>query len=68
MIELTEDDLKLLRQIWRAGGKKYTAGSIDRTRYVRLETAGLLKGHAANANDVIYELETGATDYIQSSR
>jgi hypothetical protein len=66
MIELSEDDLKLLREIWRSGGKKYTAGAINRSRYERLESAGLLKGHTTNLSDVIYEvLPAAAAERIE---
>ena len=65
LIELTEDDLKLLREMWRSGGKKYTAGAIDRRRYARLESAGLLKGSATNVSDVVYELLPAAGQHIE---
>ena len=42
MIVLSEDDLKLLREIAKSGGRKYTAGAIDRKRYARLETVNFL--------------------------
>ena len=31
-----DEDLKLIRQIVASGGRKYTAGNIDRSRYDRL--------------------------------
>lgn len=65
MIELTEDDLKLLREMARSGGRKYTAGPIDRSRYTRLEVAGLLKGQPVNSGDIVYELLPAADAQIQ---
>jgi len=64
LIVLSEDDLSLLREIAKSGGRKYTGGVIDRTRYARLETAGLLKGQATNLSDVIYELLPAANEHI----
>ena len=66
LIALSEDDLKLLREIAKSGGRKYTAGAIDRTRYARLETAGLLKGQATNLSDVIYDLLPAANEHIRN--
>jgi hypothetical protein len=66
LIDLSEDDLKLLRSIAKTGGKKYTGGLIDRSRYTRLEMAGLLKGQTTNLSDVIYELLPAANDYIRN--
>jgi hypothetical protein len=66
LIELTEDDLKLLRGMARSGGKKYTAGPIDRSRYTRLEVAGFLKGQPVNSGDVVYELLPAADAQIQN--
>jgi hypothetical protein len=31
-----DDAIKLIRQIVASGGRKYTAGNIDRSRYDRL--------------------------------
>jgi hypothetical protein len=31
--DISSDDLKLLREIIAQGGRKYTAGSIDRKKY-----------------------------------
>jgi hypothetical protein len=66
LIALSEDDLKLLHEIAKSGGRKYTAGAIDRTRYARLETAGLLKGQATNLSDVVYELLPAADKHIRN--
>ena len=35
-----EEELKLIRQIIAGGGRKYTAGNIDRSRYERLVELG----------------------------
>jgi hypothetical protein len=64
LIALSENDLRLLREIAKSGGRKYTAGAIDRTRYARLETVGLLKGQATNLSDVIDELLPAANEHI----
>jgi hypothetical protein len=34
-----ENDLKLIRQIVAGGGRKYTAGNIDRRKYEQLSTS-----------------------------
>ena len=39
---MVEESLKLLRQIIAAGGRKYTAGNIDRSRYDQLVDLGWL--------------------------
>jgi hypothetical protein len=36
------EDLKLIRQIVASGGRKYTAGNVDRSRYDRLVDLGWL--------------------------
>jgi hypothetical protein len=33
---MQDEDLKLIRQIVASGGRKYTAGNVDRSRYDRL--------------------------------
>ena len=38
----SNDDLKLIREIVAHGGRKYTAGNIDRSRYQRLVDLGWL--------------------------
>ncbi len=48
------DDLKLIREIVMHGGRKYTAGNIDRTRYQRLVDFGWLTPFVTNASDVEY--------------
>jgi hypothetical protein len=51
-----EDDLKLIRQITAGGGRKYTAGNIDRRKYDRLVNLGWLTSSAANISDVEYQV------------
>jgi hypothetical protein len=53
---MREEDRILLRQIIAAGGRKYTAGNIDRSRYQRLVDAGLLNAFVMNISDVAYEV------------
>jgi hypothetical protein len=48
------DDLKLIREIVAHGGRKYTAGNIDRTRYQRLVDLGWLTPFIVNISDVEY--------------
>jgi hypothetical protein len=50
----SNDDLKLIREIVMHGGRKYTAGNIDRTRYQRLVDLGWLTSVATNISDVEY--------------
>ena len=50
----SNDDLKLIREIVLNGGRKYTAGKIDRTRYQRLLDFGWLTPFVINASDVEY--------------
>jgi hypothetical protein len=40
------EDPDLLRKIIAHGGKKYTSGAIDRTRYQRLVDLGFLNAYA----------------------
>jgi hypothetical protein len=51
-----EDDLKLIRQIIAGGGRKYTAGNIDRRKYDRLVNLGWLTSSATNVSDVEYQV------------
>jgi hypothetical protein len=51
---MTDEDLKLIRQIIADGGRKYTAGSIDRSIYDRLVDLGWLTSVATNLSDVEY--------------
>jgi hypothetical protein len=50
----SNDDLKLIHEIVMHGGRKYTAGNIDRTRYQRLVDLGWLTSVATNISDVEY--------------
>jgi hypothetical protein len=50
----SNDDLKLICEIVMHGGRKYTAGNIDRTRYQRLVDFGWLTPFVTNASDVEY--------------
>jgi hypothetical protein len=51
---MTDEDLKLIREIILHGGKKYTAGNIDRARYERLVDLGWLTPFVTNSGDVEY--------------
>ena len=51
---LKDEDLKLIREIVAHGGRKYTAGNIDRSRYQRLVDLGWLTPFIANISDVEY--------------
>ena len=51
---LKDDDLKLIRGIVAHGGRKYTAGNIDRNRYQRLVDLGWLTPFILNISDVEY--------------
>jgi hypothetical protein len=51
---MTDEDLKLIREIILHGGEKYTAGNIDRTRYERLVDLGWLTPFVTNSRDVQY--------------
>jgi hypothetical protein len=53
---MTEEDLKLIRQIVAGGGRKYTAGNVDRRRYDRLVDLGWLTSVATNISDVEYRV------------
>jgi hypothetical protein len=51
---LTDNDLKLIREIVAHGGRKYTAGNVDRSRYQRLVDLGWLTPFVVNISDVEY--------------
>jgi hypothetical protein len=51
---LTDNDLKLIREIVAHGGRKYTAGNVDRSRYQRLVDLGWLTPFIVNISDVEY--------------
>jgi hypothetical protein len=53
---MTLEDRILLREIIAAGGRKYTAGNIDRSRYQRLVHFGWATAHLFNVSDVEYEV------------
>src|SRR4029077_14882115 len=54
-VTAVDEDLKLIRQIVAGGGRKYTAGNIDRRRYDRLVDLGWLIPFKANISDVEYQ-------------
>jgi hypothetical protein len=49
-----DDDRKLLRKLIEQGGRKYTAGNIDRRQYERLVEFGWLTATSPNISDVLY--------------
>lgn len=49
-------DVDLIRQIVASGGRKYTAGNIDRSRYDRLVDLGWLTPFKTNISDVEYQV------------
>jgi hypothetical protein len=49
-----DEDLKLIRQIITSGGRKYTVGDVDRSRYDRLVDQGWLTALKTNDSDVKY--------------
>jgi hypothetical protein len=49
-------DLELIRKIAAAGGKKYTAGNLDRRKYQRLVALGWLTETSVNVSDVLYQV------------
>ena len=51
-----DDDRKLLRKLIEQGGRKYTAGNIDRRKYQRLVELGWLTAMSPNISDVLYEV------------
>jgi hypothetical protein len=48
-------DRELIRKIVAAGGRKYTAGNIDRQKYQRLVALSWLTEASVNISDVVYE-------------
>ena len=52
---MQDEDLKLIRQIVASGGRKYTAGNIDRSKYDRLVDMGWLTPFETNISDVEYQ-------------
>ena len=62
MTIVQDEDIKLLRRIVSGGGRKYTAGNIDRGRYDRLVDLGWLTPFKTNISDVEYHVtEKGRT-------
>jgi hypothetical protein len=53
---MTDEDLKLIRQIIADGGRKYTAGNIDRRKYDQLVDLGWLTSSATKISDVEYNV------------
>ena len=51
-----DDDRKLLRKLIQQGGRKYTAGNIDRRKYERLVELWWLMATSPNVSDVLYEV------------
>jgi hypothetical protein len=51
-----DDDRKLLCKLIAQGGRKYTAGNIDRRKYERLVELGWLMATSPNVSDVLYEI------------
>jgi hypothetical protein len=49
-------DLESIRRIATTGGRKYTAGNIDRRKYQRLVALGWLTEASVNISDVLYEV------------
>jgi hypothetical protein len=50
------DDHRLLRKLIEQGGRKYTAGNINRRKYERLVELGWLIATTPNISDVLYEV------------
>jgi hypothetical protein len=51
-----DNDHKLLRKLIEQGGRKYTAGNIDRRKYERLVELGWLTATKPDISDVLYEV------------
>ncbi len=51
-----DDDVKLILQIVAGGGRKYTAGNVDRRKYERLVELGWLTSASPNTSDVEYQV------------
>jgi hypothetical protein len=66
-MKLEEPALSLLRSMKRTDGKKYTAGPIDRSKYERLEIAGLIKATPASSGDIVYTLLPAAEQHLQQT-
>ena len=51
-----DEDIKLLRRIVAGGGRKYTAGNVNRSKYDRLVDLGWLTPFKTNISDVEYQV------------
>jgi hypothetical protein len=51
-----DEDIKLLRRTVAGGGRKYTAGNVDRSKYDRLVDLGWLTSFKTNISDVEYQV------------
>jgi hypothetical protein len=49
------EDFKLIREIVAEGGRRYTSGNVDRSRYRRLVDLGWLNAFPTNISDVLYQ-------------
>jgi hypothetical protein len=64
-----DEDLKLIRQIVTSGGRKYTAGNIDRSKYDCLVDMDWLTPFETNISDVEYQAtETGRAAAVANGR
>jgi hypothetical protein len=64
---MTDEDHKLIRKIVAGGGRKYTAGNIDRRKYDRLVDLDFLTSTAANMSDIEYQVtETGQSAAVKN--
>jgi hypothetical protein len=64
---MQDEDLKLIRPIVASGGRKYTAGNVDRTRYDRLVDMGWL--FKTNISDIEYQVtDNGRAAAAENSR
>jgi hypothetical protein len=59
---MQDEDIKLLRRIVAGGGRKYTAGNIDRSRYNRLVDLGWLTPFKTDGSDVEYHVTEGPSN------
>ena len=53
---MVDDGTKLSRQIIAAGGRKYMAGNLDRSRYDQLVDLGWLTPFKTNVSDIEYQV------------
>ena len=53
---MQDEDIKLLQRIVAGGGRKYTAGNVDRSKYNRLVDLGWLTPFETNISDVEYQV------------